>query len=440
MNFLRAGVLVIATRCFAAMGGLVFFTLLARHLGPEGFGTASVALTIVTVSGLFMQVGLPTYLAKEASLCDAGQVSNVLSAGLTSIITHLPIVAALVLGGHQILGLGDHIPALDLVVFGVLIFFCSASSLSIASVIRARGALVVSTLGENVARPFILIVTTGLILFVLADADLTLQTVLAITLFASFSAMLTVVVITREVLSISAADMLRKTCELPDWHNLMPLGLYGLIQGLAGNFEILIAGLMLPSSEVGHLKAALQVGSVAMLGLTALNQMVAPSVARLQSATNKAALQVVLLRHAALISFVSTLPCAIFLIFAENIVVFVLGDQYEPAAVALRFVAGSHLINLLFGPTGMLLNMTNNAPTTLRWLSYGLLLGALFGPALGYLLGLQGIGIAMLATSMLWNVGLRIEVKKRLSVESSGAYYCVQVLLLRLHSNRRSMK
>lgn len=440
MNFLRAGVLVIATRCFAAIGGLVFFTLLARHLGPDGFGTVSIALTIVTVSGLFMQVGLPTYLAKEASVCDAGQVSNVLSIGLTSIITHLPIVAAFVLVGHQVLGLGDHVPALDLVVFGVLIFFCSASSLSIASVTRARGALVLSTLGENVARPFILISTAGLILVTLADAYLNIRTVLAISLFASFSTMLTVVVIARKVLSISAADMLWNAGELPDWHKLMPLGLYALIQGLAGNFETLIAGLMLTSSEVGHLKAALQVGAIAMLGLTALNQMVGPSVARLHSVTNKAALQDVLLRHAVLISFVSILPCVIFLVFAEHIVVFVFGDQYERAAVALRFVAGSHLINLLFGPTGMLLNMTNNAPTTLRWLSYGLLLSALFGPALGHLLGLSGIGISMLAASMLWNVGLRIEVKKRLSVESSGAYYCMQILLLRFRSNRRSMK
>jgi O-antigen/teichoic acid export membrane protein len=82
-------------------------------------------------------------------------------------------------------------------------------------------------------------------------------------------------------------------------------------------------------------------------------------------------------------------------------------------------LAFGQLINVLFGPVGILLNMTGHERDTMRGLTMAAVLNVLLSLTLIPMFGINGAAIASAITLVICNVLLWKSVRKRLDIQSA---------------------
>lgn len=102
------------------------------------------------------------------------------------------------------------------------------------------------------------------------------------------------------------------------------------------------------------------------LGLQAVNTVTAPKVASLYRQKKLDETQALLKQSVRLAVLSSVPPALILILFSEELIGFLFGEAYLPAAKLLTILCIGQIVNVSLGSVGLVLNMTGNEKRSLR--------------------------------------------------------------------------
>lgn len=127
--------------------------------------------------------------------------------------------------------------------------------------------------------------------------------------------------------------------------------------------SVWVAGIFLPTAEVGLFKAASQIANLVRFILTVINAILPPRFATLYHQGKHKALEQLARRGVHLGLAFAVVPCAL-CILAPGFVLGLVGKDFMRAQLLLQTLAAAQLINIACGSVGNLLNMSGHEALT----------------------------------------------------------------------------
>ncbi|MEM8792172.1 MAG: oligosaccharide flippase family protein [Pseudomonadota bacterium] len=394
--------------------------LLARELGPEGFGIYSVALSFAFITSAVLQFGLPSLVVREAARLRVSQSDSQLrflwlwSNGLILLIFSL-VAGGLILAAY-LLGDGALTPGLALASLPLALVF-ALTGLQAATV-RGVGKAVLSHLPENLFRPASMLVLLSLLLIseTALTAELALNLLLASAVTA-FSASLVLVLLS------FGADRTRRwrTSEARQWMiSGSRFWLSSILSVSIKHLDVILLGAFLGSAEAGIYKAAVTLSILSLLPVTIFNTVLQPKISELHTRNQLSDHRDLITRFARLGLMCGVLIFLFLSIFGGTVVSLVFGPGYEAATIPLIILLVGGLINSGFGAVAILLDMCGHEKVVARTFFKAAVISVLLNIGLIPTFGILGASIASALTTLFWNATLCLHVRKLLRMDSSA--------------------
>jgi len=422
-QLLRGGVGSGAVKVAGTSLSLAVALVLARVLGPGGYGIYSYVFALVTILTIPAQFGLPQLVIRETARAQSSDEWAALRgiwrwSGAIALVSS--VVIALV-GGLTAAVFSDRFDSLQLATFGWGLALVPALALA-----RLRGAalrglrhVVASQMPDTVLRPALFVI------FVLATAfgvgaELTADRAMALHVVAAALAFGVGAVWLRRTAPAQARTV-RPRFEHRKWaHAVMPLGLTAGMTLINRHADIVLLGFFVEADEVGMYRVAVQAAILVAFGLQTVNLVAAPHVTRMYHQGNYAQLQR-LVTACARGSLAVALPATlVFVLLGEWLLRWVVGVEYIGAATALAILSFGQIANASMGLVGLLLNMTGHEGIVARTVALAASGNIVANLVLIPLLGMNGAAVATAVTFLVWNILLARAVKNRLSINSTA--------------------
>jgi len=179
---------------------------------------------------------------------------------------------------------------------------------------------------------------------------------------------------------------------------------------------LLLLGVFCDATDVGIYRAASLVALQVTIGLAVANEVLAPHIARLHQAGDRAGLQA-LMRHALGWLTLSGVLFAGFCILAgREILVFVFGGAYAGGTTALAILACGQFVAVAAGTGTVLLNMSGHEKDVLRVFAVSAAANVVANIALIPPLGIAGAALATASCQIITNGLLLYFVRRRLGI------------------------
>jgi O-antigen/teichoic acid export membrane protein len=415
------------SRCIALLLGFAVVVLATRVLGKEEFGVYSSAVSLLSILGSAIVLGipvmmvryLPAYLiAREYGLAQGLLVWSYQRLATTSILLGCLLGIGALFFNLGYFGTWGKISDRHLWVF---LFIAAALplhavSLHRQSALQAMRRPVLALAGMQLIRP--LVVLAGIWLLGQGVKEKTAAMAGAIFLGGSLLAYLSSsywqVKAKPEVLQTVKAEFRPSSW----WRTALPLGWLGLATVLMGAADPAMLGAMGAPSESGRFSVALRIATLIPFALSAVNVVAAPMISEFFSMKKLDELQQVLTwASRAILAY--TIPTALFLWFAAPWYLGFFGQagEYQDVRDPLRWLIAGQVFNSLAGSVGFLLAMTGNQGISARILTWAVV----FKLTLNFILipKYQATGAAMATASMMvfCNALLYFAVRKHLNLE-----------------------
>ena len=181
------------------------------------------------------------------------------------------------------------------------------------------------------------------------------------------------------------------------------------------NIEIFFIAGLGSFEDVASFKVTTSITSILSFGLVAVAQLSIPAFANYKRSNTLKKEAVKQFKQSARLTFsIALLATFLFAVFGDYMVSLAFGPNYEAVYKAVLIMSIGHLVSCYIGPAGLMLNMTNNEATVLRLSIMSLLLNALLMSMLVPKFGVYGAAASSSLTLSLWNVLLRVRIKRRL--------------------------
>lgn len=422
-QLLRGGVGSLSVKVAHALLAFSLAVVLARTLGPEGYGVYSFALAIIMLAAIPAQVGVPQLVVRETAKAQAtgnyGLMRGLWRWGNSAVAIFSALALAIVGGIVWFTDVGGDGARVATLTVGIALIPIIALANVRGACLRGLRKVVQGQLPESITRPALLL------LFVLVwgtwfvEDELTPQMAMGFYVLGALLAFIVGAWLLRR--SRPAELGHRPTAEYQSsaWRKaVIPLGMIAGLQLVNNYADLIILGIFRTDEEVGIYRAAFQTALFVIFGLQALNQVLQPHFARLYNQGDMAKLQRLVTASARAILVLALPPVAVIMLFATELLGWLFGDQFGAGGVALAILAAGQLVNAGMGSGGMLLNMTGHERDTLR----GIAVAAVCNIALNFTLipsfGMAGAAAANALSLIIWNVLLRALVYRRLGIEA----------------------
>ena len=411
------GLVQVMAKALSLMLGVV----LARVLGPEGYGVYAYAIALMTVLAVLAELGAATLLVRETAASvtrrDWPALRGVLSwsvkiTGMTSVA-----IAAVVAVYLQMTSVGSS-------EIQYRTFYWMLLLLPVTVFLRVIGASL-GGLHQVVKSQFIQMVLRQVLLLAAFSALFTLmpdyrqpQHAMAVQFLVGVVSLLVLVAVLLRYLPEDVRRVRAEYCTRKWVRGLIPFTIIGGTGIINDQADILMLGYFATYEEVGFYRVAVQGASLVAFGLTAANAVLAPQFSRLYASGSLAQLQRVVTASARMV-FLSALPVAVVLVlFGGWLAAAVFGAEFDNSHLPMAIIAGGQVANAAMGSVGFLLSMTGHEMDVARTLLFTAMLNII----LNYLLipgfGMGGAASATAISLCLWNVVLFVLVKKRLGINS----------------------
>lgn len=423
-KLLRTGGGTFVVRIAALLATFVGSIVLARGLGPSGFGVYSYAFAIVTLLAVPVQLGVPTLIVRETARGKTeGNWARVRGiwwwAGSRVMIASVLIVTA---GLSVVLLLRDSISPDQ---FWTLVFaFALIPLIALGRVrgaaLRGLGHIVKGQLPEEVLRPVFLMTLVAIPVWLLAE-DLTPYRAMA---FHAVAAGLAFIIGFVLLIKARPADMLRETrreTDSPAWMAaLWPLTLIAGLEVITQQTDVLMIGFWKPAEDVGYYKIAMSAAALTGFGLRVVSLTVGPQVVR--HCTNKNTTELAhLAKWSAGFGLLFTVPVVIiFGFWGSDILTLVYGAAFANAYAPLLILVVSQVVNSFFGICLLLLNMSGHERDSLRGVMMSTGANVVLNAILIPMYGIVGAAMATLLSVAFLNLIVWRLVRLRLGIDSSA--------------------
>lgn len=396
---------------------LVISILLARLLGPEGYGVYAFAYAVVMLLALPAQAGLPTLLVRDVARYEAEESwgllsgllrrSNQLVALLTVLIIAVAVAVMLVFDlGFSAMERATFAWALALLPVMALGNLRGATLRGLRRVVQGQ----LPELGIRIG--LFALALAGVLgaasLWPGVSIQLTPWLAMALHAAAALVAFLVGVWLLRRELPAAVARA-RRVYETRAWlRSLLPLTLLAGVAMINSRMDIVLLGVLATPADVGVYRVASSMASPIIFALTAVNVVVAPYFARAYAGDDRAGLQRLATWSARVSAAVALPTAAVLIAFGAPILGFVFGREFAAGATALALLAVGQLGNVAAGSVGNILNMSGHERDTVFASGAAAAVNLVLNLALIPSLGIEGAAIATMVSLILWN-GILIE-------------------------------
>jgi len=395
--------------------GLMFLSsiLLARFLGPAGYGTYAYAMAIVQILAIAAALGLPQIVVRNVAAYQALQKWALLR-GLLRFAVRAVLAASL--------GLALIAGIVGWRVAGSALF----ATLSVALVLLPIQSLLPLIMAALQGLRHILtaqipsmIVQPGLFLGLAVLGYMLLGPRFHAPWAMAGVALMIGVVALRKRLPQPVKESVPASDARAWIKSALPLLFAGQMAIVNQRTDIVLLGALKGAEAVGIYRPACSVVSLVGFGLSAVNMALAPAIASLHAKGEMARLQRVITTSArAATAF--AVPVTAGLIFGGRWILLLFGREYTRGATALVILSLGQFANAVAGSVGLILTMTGHE----RDAAMGLAVAAVINVVLNLLLipglGIEGAAAATATSLAVWNVLLMVFVWKRLKLHTTA--------------------
>ena len=390
--------------------------LLARGLGPEGYGEYVFVFSLMSMVALPVGPGIGQLMTREVAryqqagqwalfhglLCRANQWVLVTS-GLLLIVT---AVVAIKYAHWEV---SDRWTLSAVAVFLVpLLGFNAVRS----NTLRGLQHVVVAQLPDLLLKPAVHLAIAAVLLI---TGMLNPATALGAQLAATSMAFLvgSIFLLQRVPVQVRSSDPKYQNAK---WGNaIFPFTLLAAVGTLNTQIGILCLGWLGDSKDVAAMQIGMSGSSLVLFLLTLINLVISPYITRYQKEGNKIKLQK-LSRYSSRAALLAALPLGLPLVFTgAPIVQFFYGDEYVDSAVLpLAILTAGQLFNVACGSVGQFLTMSGYEKDTLLGQVVALTAYIMLSIILIPEFGAVGAASAVTAGLAIWNLVLAVLFKRRL--------------------------
>lgn len=424
-RLLRGGAGSIGVKVANTLLAFLLAVVLARSLGPKGYGVYAFAFALLTLLAIPAQAGLPQLVVRETAKAHALEDWSLMQ-GIWRWSTRFIFMFSLVLVFFvgSILWFGEawiNSDRRSTLLAGLLLVPLIALCLARGSALRGLGRVVRGQVPGNVVRPGLLILLLLMVAWIFPEHVFTPQNVMLLHVLASLIALVFVTVMLKNEQPNALCKVKYPREERVYWRRAaLPLALVAGLQLINSQADIVLLGLIREDAEVGVYRVVVQMGNLVIFGLVAINQALHPHFAALYSSGELIKLQRLVTISARAILALALIPVGLFLFAGQPILGLIFGAEYIIGAMALAILAMGQLSNAAFGSVGALLNMTGHERDTMRGMMIAIVLNIVLNLTLIPRFGMAGAATATAVSFFVWNAILWFYVRRRLGIESSG--------------------
>lgn len=422
---LKSGAGVVIVKLLSAFLAFVLSVILARFLGAEGYGAYSFVISMLMLLSIPVQAGLPNLAVRETSKAlvsdDWPIIGRIWLRVLRLNFVYFSFLIIILLLFNYFSDDWINTRRYELFLAGFILVPIASLTLGQSAIIRGLGKVVVGSAFDGLVRFTMMLALIGLSVLVIPDYELKPYHMIVIYVISiSIAYLASLAFLLRQVKGRIQGEI-KLHLDSASWRSsLYPLTVIGGIQILFGYADVFILGMFENDKELGVYRVAVQISSLVVFGLAALNQMLLPNFSRLYTENKMEELQKLVTFSSRIILFLSIIPSAILLVFGELIITYVFGQEYSAGTLALSILIVGNLLNAAFGSVGALLNMTGHEKDSMRGMLIALAVNMVLNLILIPIYGMEGAAVATAISMVVWNVILRRYVKLRLGIESAG--------------------
>ena len=398
--------------------GIVTSVILARVLGPEGYGQYAFIVSAISILSLPFGSGLGQLISREvAKYHHAGEWK--LFKGLIRRVNQWSFVGSILIAltvagialsqtNYQI---NDRWTLFLVAVFQIPLLGLIAVR---SSMLRGLRRVFYAQLPELLIQPGLHLMIIG---FLIISGFLnTVSTLLALEA-ATFCAFLLGSWLVKFYYPKEARSVRPDYRHGEWWAALLPMTLLAAVGTFNGQIGILLLGWLGSDEDVAALRLATSGAGLVVLSQTIINLVIGPYITRAWRDNDKVQLQR-LSRQSARAALLFSLPIAFPLIFmGEEFVGFIYGDVYvDSVPLPLTILCIGQLVNVGVGSVGMFLTMTGFEKDTLKGHMVALIVNVTAAIFLIPILGANGAALAVALGLVTWNVLLAVRLFQRVGI------------------------
>lgn len=420
---LRGGLGSLVLKVASTLLGLLVAVVLARTLGPEGYGEYAYVFALISMLAIPTQVGLPIIVVRETARAQAAKRpglmlglwrwSSLIVAGLSVLIVLLALAGVWLAGDRFTLA------QLSTFYFGLVLVPLVALGNLRGAALRGLRHVVLGQLPESILRPgfMVLLLLTA---YLLLGRSLDASVAMGLQALASGLAFIIGAALLWWFRPEELRGRLTPEYQARPWlQAVLPLALVSGIGLINAQVDILMLGWFHTTTDVGIYRVAASSVGLIGFGMQAITMAIAPHFARLHAQGDFIRLQ-----RLVTISTKGMLLLALpvffaFTFFGDTLLGWVFGSEFEAGSVALAIMACGSLVSVAMGSVGALLNMSGHERDTAR----GAALAAAINVVLNLILippyGIIGAAIATSCSISVYNIYLLRAVRIRIGIRSS---------------------
>lgn len=410
-------------RLGSALLGFGTGVLLARALGPSGYGIYGLVVSITALLTVPTEFGLPSLVTREVAaaevLEDWSRMRGILGwTNKTVAAISLLLFAATM--GVALLFKDRHQDAefLSTLAWALLLIPLVALGNLRGATLRALRLVVRGQLPEMILRPGMFLLLLCVVQYGFGWALHPAQAMLLNVIAAAFAFLVGAGMLLK---AIPAQCRTAKPVTSPrTWvRSALPLALTEGTRMLQGHVSVLLIGAMLLSADVGLFRVASQIAILLAMPLSLFDVVLSPLISRFHAADDRIRLQRMLSYGAATMFFTELVLFVFLLLFGRSLLTTFFGPAFGNSYLSLIILAFGQLLNAYFGSNAVLLNMSNGERAVARAFLMALVINILLSVGLIHVFGIIGAAIANTAGLLLWNILLWQRALKTLKLDSS---------------------
>jgi O-antigen/teichoic acid export membrane protein len=422
-QLLRGGFWSLAIKLLSTVMALVLAIVLARLLGPEGFGIYSFAFALVTILAIPAQMGLPNLVVRETAKAQvAGRYD--LMKGLWRWSSQMALIMSLVLIGLGALAAWLFAERLgteqaNTLWWGLALIPLVALGNLRGAALRGLRKVVQGQLPEFVLRPLFFIVL-ALMAWAVYGATLGPAEAMMLHLIAALAAFIIGAWLLMRERPAELVAQKETTSQGRLWlASAVPLAFFEGILVLHQNVGVMATGLMDTQEGAGVYRIAFQGALLVQFALSSANIVISPYIARMYEAKDMKRMQSMMTFTARTVFLFACIILVSLFVFGSSLIDLFIGKEYQGVYYPLLIMSLGNAVGALFSVVGVILNMTGNEKVVWRLLAVSLILNVFLCLIFVPVIGVNGAAAATACSMVLWKVTLWRKVRQLLGIDSS---------------------
>jgi O-antigen/teichoic acid export membrane protein len=419
-QLLRGGVGVGILKMISIGLMLLIMVILARGLGPDGFGQYAFVIALVTTLSIPVAPAIMQLATREiAGMQQAGEEMRIPSF-LRWANRHVWMGSFLIISVGAVLAITKvewHVEnRWSLLLIGMTALPLLGINAVKTGILSGLKRVVLGQFPELIVRPFVLFTLVALFWF--TDYLNPATAMVAYVLGAAIAVGTASLFLKRSCPQNSFIEGSEETDSNKVWLKAwIPFALLFAASTLNAQIGILLLGWLSSNDQIAAMQIAEKGAALVLLSLLVVNQVIGPHITQVHLSNDTRRLQAIS-RQSARMAFVISLPIAIPLIFlGEPVLKLVFGSEYSDiSTMPLAILASAQIFNVGFGSVGRLLIMSGHENHTLYGQTISLFTVVVFGLLLIPLYDAVGAAISIAIGVIVWNSILAYKVKTILGI------------------------